>query len=148
MLESVCGRGCSPSGRPWATCRLFVASLAHVCVKRRRRACDFRGKVKPAEKPPSREHDARPPAEQRSYANAREILPAEVLRIVQAHFDGGLLWVPPREYRRQKTKGQEERNHQILREKADGASTRALASKYGLSDARIRQLIRAAKHSS
>ena len=89
--------------------------------------------------------EPRPPsADSRPYANAREILPAPILHVVQGHFDGGLLWVPPRETRREKTKGQGERNRQILEERAAGASTKILAAKYGLSDERIRQLVRKA----
>jgi Mor family transcriptional regulator len=92
--------------------------------------------------------DAGPPApsaDQRGYANAREILPIPILAVVQAHFDGGLLWVPPREARKDKTKGHLERNRQILKEKADGAATKVLAQKYGLSEERIRQLVRGTK---
>jgi Mor family transcriptional regulator len=92
--------------------------------------------------------DVQPPApasDPRAYANAREILPVQILQVVQTHFDGGLLWVPPREARRDKTKGHLERNRQILQEKADGASTKDLAQKYGLSEERIRQLVRGPK---
>jgi hypothetical protein len=89
-----------------------------------------------------------PASDRRAYANAGEILPVEILRIVQCHFDGGLLWVPPRASRREKTRGHEERNRQILEEKAGGASTKVLARKYGLSDARIRQLVRRPKTST
>ena len=78
----------------------------------------------------------------RAYANARNILPTPVLHVVQSHFDGGLLWVPPREARKDKTKGHVERNRQILQERTAGASTGFLAQKYGLSAERIRQLVR------
>jgi Mor family transcriptional regulator len=81
----------------------------------------------------------------RPYANAKKILPHQVLQTVQSHFDGGLLWIPPRKARKSKTKGHDERNRQILQERADGASTRVLAEKYGLSDERIRQLLRRPK---
>ena len=81
----------------------------------------------------------------RAYANARNILPTPVLHTLQSHFEGGLLWVPPREARKDKTKGHAERNQQILREKAAGASTGFLAQKYGLSAERIRQLVREPK---
>ena len=65
-----------------------------------------------------------------------------MLLTLQCHFEGGLLWVPPREARKEKTKGHAERNRQIRREKAEGASTGFLAQKYGLSAERIRQLVR------
>jgi len=81
----------------------------------------------------------------RSYANAREILPVPVLQVVQTHFEGGLLWVPPRQARREKTRGHVERNRQILEEKAAGASTKDLSRRYGLSEERIRQLVRKSK---
>jgi len=89
--------------------------------------------------------DSPPAPASRAYANARNILPVRVLNTVQNHFEGGLLWVPPRASRREKTKGHLERNRQILLEKADGASTKVLARKYGLSDERIRQLVREPK---
>jgi Mor family transcriptional regulator len=83
--------------------------------------------------------------ERSPYANAREILPQQVLLNVQHHFEGGLLWIPPREARKEKTRGHLERNRQILEEKAGGASTKVLADKYGLSTERIRQLVREPK---
>ncbi len=89
-----------------------------------------------------------PASDPRAYANAREILPDQILAVVQAHFHGGLLWVPPREARKDKTKGHFERNRQILQERADGASTKVLAQKYGLSEERIRQLVRGTKSES
>jgi hypothetical protein len=81
----------------------------------------------------------------RAYANAREILPVPILQVVQTHFEGGLLWVPPRQARREKTRGHVERNRQILAEKAAGASTKVLSQRYGLSEERIRQLVRKTK---
>jgi hypothetical protein len=77
-----------------------------------------------------------------SYANARDILPGEVLRMIQAHFEGGLLWVPPQEARRGKTRNRQARDEEILAEKGRGVATKALAEKYGLSEERIRQIAR------
>jgi Mor family transcriptional regulator len=76
------------------------------------------------------------------YANAREILPAEILEALQRHFEGGLMWVPARERRRRKTEEQADRNRRILRDHRRGAGTSALAGRYGLSTERIRQILR------
>lgn len=76
------------------------------------------------------------------YANGRNVLPRDVLHLVQSHFAGGLLWVPPREVRRDKTEGHENRNRQIALEKGAGATTRDLARRFGLSPERIRQIVK------
>ena len=80
-----------------------------------------------------------------SYANARDILPGEVLRMLQAHFEGGLLWVPPQEARRGKTRDHQARDEEIQAQKDRGVATKALAQKYGLSEERIRQIARHSK---
>jgi hypothetical protein len=80
-----------------------------------------------------------------SYANARDILPGEVLRMLQAHFEGGLLWVPPQEARRGKRRDHQTRNEEIRAEKGRGVATKALARKFGLSEERIRQIARHSK---
>ena len=80
-----------------------------------------------------------------SYANAREVLPPELLAQVQQHFEGGLLWIPVRARRRRKTRVDLERNRRIIREKEAGATNRTLAQKYGLSEERVRQIVSASK---
>jgi Mor family transcriptional regulator len=82
------------------------------------------------------------------YANAREALPRELLAQVQRHFEGGLLWIPVRARRRLKTSVDLERNLRIVRERRCGASTRFLAQKYGLSEERVRQIVKSAKRNS
>jgi Mor family transcriptional regulator len=80
-----------------------------------------------------------------SYANAREILPGHILKILQDHFEGGLLWVPTQGGRREKTQDHLRRNRDILEDKERGIGTKELALKYGLSQERIRQILRKAK---
>jgi len=76
------------------------------------------------------------------YANARKVLPADVLDALQRFFEGGLLWVPSRERRRRKTVEQADRNRRIHRDHRRGLGTSALADRYGLSTERIRQIVR------
>jgi hypothetical protein len=80
-----------------------------------------------------------------SYANAREILPGHVLKILQDHFEGGLLWVPTQGRRKDKTQDHLGRNQGILEDKERGISTKELALKYGLSQERIRQILKKGK---
>jgi Mor family transcriptional regulator len=83
-----------------------------------------------------------------AYANAKNVLPGTLLRKVQAYFQGGLLWIPPIARRRLKTRKDAERNRRIFRDKAKGLSTTLLAEKYGLSEERIRQVLREAKRNA
>jgi Mor family transcriptional regulator len=82
------------------------------------------------------------------YANARDILPKTLLREVQRHFPGGLLWIPPPQRRRFKTRGLERRNQRLARDAREGLSLRDLSRKYGLSAERVRQLLKARQEKS
>lgn len=75
----------------------------------------------------------------RDYANAADVLPPGLLRKVQQHWQG-LLWIPLLEGR--KTRGDRQRNRQILLEYDRGRTTAELAEKYSLSQERIRQIVR------
>lgn len=75
----------------------------------------------------------------REYANASDVLPPRLLRQIQRHWQG-LLWIPLLEDR--KTRGDGQRNEQIVREHSRGISTSELAEKYSLSQERIRQIVR------
>lgn len=76
-----------------------------------------------------------------AYANAQKVLPRALLREVQRHFEGGLLWVPARRRQRRKTRTDSERNRNIALDNRRGATIRSLAEKYGLSKERIRQIL-------
>lgn len=75
------------------------------------------------------------------YANASKVLPYSLLRQIQHHFSGGLLWIPPRERRLRKTAGNEARDRAMLSAWKAGASMTSLASKHGLSRERVRQIL-------
>jgi len=73
-----------------------------------------------------------------SYANARDVLPAEVLRSVQEHF-AGCLWVP-RSERDPKFYGH--RRRLVLALKAKGVSVDEIARLAGITDRRVYQIVR------
>lgn len=85
------------------------------------------------------------PASMPSYANARRVLPRGLLRHVQRHFHGGLLWVPSPTRRRAKTRGDVERNRRMRAAKHRGVPVRKLAARYRLSEERVRQILRRPK---
>jgi predicted transcriptional regulator len=68
------------------------------------------------------------------YANARVVLPAEVLALVQRHYNG-LLWIPP-------PAGAPDRHDQIHRMRADGMPMAEIAVRVGLSERRVRQILK------
>lgn len=83
--------------------------------------------------------------DQPDYGNARDVLPARLLREVQKRFEGGLLWVPARARQRRKTRRDAERNRQIVRDRRSGRCARELARRHRLSVERIRQIVKEAK---
>lgn len=74
------------------------------------------------------------------YANAEDVLPPELLAVVQRHH-AGLLWVPDaRSYYR-------DRNARIVRMRAGGAAVREIAQRVRLSERRVWQILRSASAS-
>jgi len=73
-----------------------------------------------------------------NYANARDVLPAEVLRSVQEHF-AGCLWVP-RSERDPKFYGH--RRRLVLALKAKGVSVDEIARLAGITDRRVYQIVK------
>ena len=74
------------------------------------------------------------------YANGRDVLPSEVLAIVQRHYNG-LLWIPPPE-------GALTRHEQIRRMHASGIPTVEIAERVGLSKRRVRQILNGRRKSA
>ena len=77
------------------------------------------------------------PVSKSSYANARTVLPDDVLEAVQQHYTG-LLWIPrserdPRFYR--------ERRRLVLQLKRSGVSTVEIARLAGVTPRRVRQIV-------
>ena len=72
----------------------------------------------------------------RDYANAKDVLPSELLRAVQEHFTG-LLWVPS------DTCFYHERRRLVLALKDQGISTRAIARLSGVTTRRVNQILAA-----
>jgi DNA-binding NarL/FixJ family response regulator len=67
------------------------------------------------------------------YANGRIVLPAEVLALVQRHYNG-LLWIPP-------PASAPTRHEQIRQMHASGISNAEIAERVGLSKRRVRQIL-------
>lgn len=70
----------------------------------------------------------------RPYANARDVLPSEVLDAVRRHFTG-LLWVPS------DVGFYEERRKLVLALKGQGVPTREIARLSGVTSRRVRQIV-------
>jgi predicted transcriptional regulator len=70
----------------------------------------------------------------RRYANAKDVLPPELLRAVQEQFTG-LLWVPG------DTCFYRERRRLVLALKNQGISTREIALLSGITPRRVRQIV-------
>ena len=87
-----------------------------------------------------------------SYKNAEEILPGEVIELIQQYVDGQNIYIPRKaEYRRswgQGTPYKEElrlRNRRIRQARAGGMSLSELAEKYHLSEKSISRVLQEAK---
>lgn len=75
----------------------------------------------------------------RDYANAKDVLPPDLLRSVQEHFTG-LLWVPS------DTCFYHERRRLVLALKDQGISTREIARLSGVTPRRVRQIVAESQH--
>lgn len=89
------------------------------------------------------------------YKKAEEILPIEIIEIIQQYVDGTNIYIPRKQENRQewgaKTSYKCElqlRNQMIYREYAAGASICQLAEKYFLSEKSIQRIIRKEKVSN
>ncbi len=82
------------------------------------------------------------------YIKAQNVLPAEVIRIIQQYVDGEFIYVPRKEGR-QKAWGEKsgarnslsERNSRIYEEYASGIKVSELSQSYYLSEQSIRRII-------
>ena len=83
-----------------------------------------------------------------SYANARDIFPDEILKIIQNYVDGECLYIPKKEENKlawgELTKSKEElliRNINIYEDYLVGISIQSLSEKYYLSPKSIQRII-------
>lgn len=90
-----------------------------------------------------------------SYKKATNLLPAELLRMVQQYVDGELIYIPRLDANRrdwgQDTSTRCElsaRNALIYADHCAGMSTGQLAGKYFLSEKSIQRIVRQARHSA
>jgi hypothetical protein len=74
--------------------------------------------------------------------SARRLIPPALLRRVQKHVEGALVWIPVRQRHHHKTAGHPARNRAMRRLRARGASIRELSRRFGLSVARAWQIVR------
>ena len=82
-----------------------------------------------------------------SYLRAEEILPGEVLELVQQYIDGDSIYIPRKEKHRwgegtDTKKTLACRNQAILNQFLDGVSVHALAEEYFLTEKSIQRIIR------
>lgn len=75
------------------------------------------------------------------YANAKDVLPAALLRSVQRHW-AGLLWIPAPVRRHHKTRFDLKRNARIYRARLRGARVRDLADQFRLSRVQIWKILK------
>ncbi len=87
-----------------------------------------------------------------SYRRAEDVLPIDVIRIIQTYIDGEILYIPRKENQRrewghQTTVRQElrERNQSILFDYQSGLTNVQLAEKYYLSEKSIQRIVREEK---
>ena len=88
------------------------------------------------------------------YIRAEEILPAEVIELIQQYVDGESIYIPRSPAHRQAwgtgTQIKQElftRNQQIYRDYLAGSKTSELACKYYLSEKTIQRILRMQRHS-
>ena len=74
------------------------------------------------------------------YANGRDVLPSDVLAVVQRHYHG-LVWIPPPE-------GAPTRHEQIRQMRASGIPNVEIAARVGLSERRVRQILNGGRKSA
>lgn len=87
------------------------------------------------------------------YEKAQDILPKEILQIVQEYIDGEYLYIP-RKDENKKTWGETSgalkeldiRNRDILLKYKEGASVKGLSKEFYLSEASIRRILRLYKN--
>lgn len=80
------------------------------------------------------------PPERRTYANAREVLPPDLLAAVQQHFSGGTLYIPPRE-----AGYYADRRKLVLALRLQGVPTAEIANMACVTPRRVRQILAQAK---
>lgn len=87
------------------------------------------------------------------YAKAQDVLPEEIVKIIQEYVDGKYLYVP-RKGENHKCWGEKSgikndlkvRNNEIYKKYIDGATINELTQEYYLSEKSIRRIIRQEKH--
>lgn len=82
------------------------------------------------------------------YERAQDILPAEIVKLIQQYMDGGYLYIP-RKIENRKSWGEnsgalnelEKRNKEIFNKYLKGSSIKELSENYFLSEASIKRII-------
>ena len=83
------------------------------------------------------------------YCKASDVLPAELIEEIQKYIDGQYLYIPRKQQSRRswgdntRTRAEiRQRNRQIVRERADGASIRTLAERHFLAEKTVAAILR------
>lgn len=82
------------------------------------------------------------------YKNAQEVLPENIIKLIQEYMDGEYLYIP-RKTENKKSWGEksgtlkelEKRNKEIFKSYIEGSSIKALAESYFLSEASIKRTV-------
>lgn len=87
------------------------------------------------------------------YRKAEEILPDEIIELIQEYVDGESIYIPRKTENRKKWGSDtsikqelRERNHSIYRDYTAGATVEELTGKYFLSEKSIQRILREMKH--
>ena len=77
-----------------------------------------------------------------SYRKAEEILPRELIEVIQQYVDGENIYIPRKLEHTQARQELDARNSAICREHREGASVPRLSQKYYLTEKSIQRIIR------
>ncbi|MDO5292217.1 MAG: CD3324 family protein [bacterium] len=89
------------------------------------------------------------------YRKAEEILPEEIIKIIQQYVDGEMVYIPRKEgtrkewgHQTQTRKQLHNRNQSIYNDYKQGMNVRTLAEKYYLSEKSIQRILHEMKHAA
>lgn len=87
------------------------------------------------------------------YKKAQEILPQDIIELIQEYVDGGYLYIPTKNHTKKSwgeksglKKELSERNKEILNKYNEGTTVKELVNQYYLAESSIRRIIRQQKH--
>ena len=83
------------------------------------------------------------------YENAQNILPSEIIEVIQGYIDGGYLYIPKKDENKKRwgensniKEKLKQRNREIYNRYLTGTSVKELTNTYYLTDSSIRRILR------